>query len=412
MRKRRVTVVTAGHLSTCPRMLKAADAFHAAGYKVRVVSTCNTAWAAEADRALQANRQWRWNVVDYTRDGNPGRWFVSGLRVRATVGLSTLLGDAVPLAVAQAAFARVHAELVGEILREPQDFIYGGTTGGIGAVVEAAERAGVPGAVDFEDFHCAEHAPGGGGAMTNQLADRIMRRCTARAAFVTAGSAAIAHACEERFGTPAIAISNVFPLPREAASARMSGPLRVYWFSQTIGAGRGIEDIIDAAGQAAVPCELHLRGVGVPGYVDGLHVRAAATAPRLQLVVHPPESPDAMVEACRRFDVGVSPEQIDVPNRRLTLPNKVLTYPLAPLAVAMTNTPGHQPLASDLNGHAIVYAPGSTGVLAEGLARWASDERALQDAKDATWDAARRRWHWEHPLERDTLLAAVERVLS
>ena len=33
----RICVVTAGHLSTSPRMLKAADALHAAGYHVRVV---------------------------------------------------------------------------------------------------------------------------------------------------------------------------------------------------------------------------------------------------------------------------------------------------------------------------------------------------------------------------------------
>ena len=46
----RVTVVTSGHLSTCPRMLKVADSLADAGYAVRVVATLHEPWAAETDR--------------------------------------------------------------------------------------------------------------------------------------------------------------------------------------------------------------------------------------------------------------------------------------------------------------------------------------------------------------------------
>ena len=38
-RRARITVVTSGHLSTCPRMLKSADALAEAGYNVHVVAT-------------------------------------------------------------------------------------------------------------------------------------------------------------------------------------------------------------------------------------------------------------------------------------------------------------------------------------------------------------------------------------
>src|SRR6267142_242478 len=53
---RRICVVTAGHLATCPRMLKAADAFLAEGYDVRVVSTRTTGWATAADADIAASR--------------------------------------------------------------------------------------------------------------------------------------------------------------------------------------------------------------------------------------------------------------------------------------------------------------------------------------------------------------------
>ena len=46
----RICVITSGHLATCPRMVKAADALAEAGHAVRIVSAQFLDWAAEADR--------------------------------------------------------------------------------------------------------------------------------------------------------------------------------------------------------------------------------------------------------------------------------------------------------------------------------------------------------------------------
>src|SRR5205823_503253 len=61
----RITVVTGGHLSTSPRMLKTADALHQEGYQVRVVSVRHTPWATAADLVVRSTRTWRSDVVDY-----------------------------------------------------------------------------------------------------------------------------------------------------------------------------------------------------------------------------------------------------------------------------------------------------------------------------------------------------------
>src|ERR1043166_8220306 len=81
---RRVCIITAGHLSTCPRMVKAADAFAAVGHHVRVVSCRFTPWATAADTDLwgRRNNPWSWRVVDWSAETGSKlrRW--SALRFR------------------------------------------------------------------------------------------------------------------------------------------------------------------------------------------------------------------------------------------------------------------------------------------------------------------------------------------
>jgi glycosyltransferase involved in cell wall biosynthesis len=139
---------------------------------------------------------------------------------------------------------------------------------------------------------------------------------------------------------------------------------------------------------------------------------AQAVAPRLSVHHHLPEPDLSPEELCRGYDVGLALEQAHVVNRDLCLCNKLFTYLLAGLALAATDTRGQRVLAEDLGEGAILYRPGDVQALAAGLRRWAEDAEALLRAKRACWEAACRRWHWEHPLERGALLGAVAGVFT
>jgi len=407
---KRAVVVTSGNLSTCPRMVKAADALVEAGWQVRVISTITGGWAADFDRVVHARRRWRWDPIVLTRREARARWLIGGIRSRVARIAARWGRRPWPDAVAAHAFSRAHAELVAAVLREPQELVYGGTSGALAALAEASRISGTPCGIDFEDFHCGQGGDDPDGRLYNELAAAVMARAVGQASFLTAGSAAIAAACETRFGARVLPINNVFPLPRGPQPAPAGGPLRLYWFSQTLGSGRGLEEILTAAGRAGVPCELHLRGRADAAHDRSLRERAARDAPNVAVYVHLPADPDRMVERCRGFDAGLSVEQPDTTARTLCLTNKALTYPLAGLALVMTRTPGHEPLAADLRSDAIVYDPGDVRTLADGLAAWAGDRRLLQRARDAAWEAARTRWHWEHPLERGRFLEAASAV--
>lgn len=402
--KPRLALVTAGHLSTCPRMLKAADALAEAGYDVEVVSTCSTAWAAEMDRAVEKRRQGRYRstVIDYSRSNGAFLYGKSGLRRRIARVLAARKTE-VPFRLATQAFARVHGELVSAALATSADFFYGGTTGGVAAAFEAAKRAGRPYALDLEDFFSGGPPEG---SLDQRLAERIEREILAGAQFLTVSSEPIGDAYSARYGVSTETIHNVFPLPETPPDleSEAHGPLRLYWFSQTIGRGRGLEEAIAAGGLSGIEAELHLRGALAEGYGERLESLARQEAPSLALTFHRPAPPDEMTSGSRAFDVGLSLEQGLRLNNRLALGNKVLTYVLAGLALVMTDTPGQRPLREELGEKALVVPAGDIQALAEGLRRFANDRRYLLDCRRASWNAAATRWHWEHPEERGKLL--------
>jgi hypothetical protein len=80
--------------------------------------------------------------------------------------------------------------------------------------------------------------------------------------------------------------------------------------------------------------------------------------------------------------------------------------------VALTNTPGQEPLARDLAAGGLVFAPGDAAGLAAQMLPLMNDPARLAEARSASWRAARVRWHWEHELERGALIAAASQVVS
>lgn len=408
-----MTVVTAGHLSTCPRMLKAADAFADAGYEVRVVCTRHEPWATATDAAVVATRRWRADVVDYRRGSGLTYWR-SGARYHAARAIAARVrGDRLPFGVAARAFGRVHSELALLAAATPADLLYGGTSGALAATAQAADRLRAPFALDLEDFHSGE-ASGADADLTPALATRVERALLKRAAFLTTSSEAIADAYRDRYGVSAAVVTNTFPLPHQTPTFARNGAggLRLYWFSQTIGPGRGLEDAVAAMGRAAIPGELHLRGRPLNGYVEHLRAQSAAAAPTLRIVHHDPAPPDDMIALARGYDVGLALEQMDVLNRQLCLTNKAFIYIAAGVAVALTDTPGQHALGVDLGAGAAVVPPGDVDALAAAFRRWASDPSSLERAKRAAWDAAARRWHWEDAAERGALYRLVEGVVG
>ena len=361
---KRVTVVTAGHLSACPRMLKSADALACAGYDVRVVSVNSTPWATAADAAVRQTRHWAWSVVDYDKVTGRSLQLSTGARLRTAQAVAKVLAPwRVPMAIAIRAYSRAHDEIVRSVIAAPADLIYGGTTGALAAVAESARRLGVPYGIDFEDFHSGEQG-GPGSELTNALAVRIERQVIHRAAFTTAGSPMIADAYYDAYGVRPQPIHNTFSIVPDQMRERPEGPLSLYWFSQTLGPGRGLEEVIRAIGESSVPVELHLRARPIPWYLEALRDLRRSVAPNAELAIHDPSMPDDMVALAQPYDVGLACEEPFVLNKRLSLANKVFTYLAAGVPVILSRTPAQEALEPELGESAFGYECGDIAGLA------------------------------------------------
>lgn len=407
---RRVCIVGPTHLANTPRIVKEADALQEAGFDVRVVFSQPHLDKATHDEDLISSRVWRHSIVRWSRENQPSRWLLTALRQR---GLQRMPRVAWAIgSVAERAEGRVFPELARAAAAEEADLYIGHYAEGLSAAAFAARRWGARLGFDAEDFHTGEGNPK---AQTARV-DFIQRRYLPQCVHITAASTGIAESLAARYGVPVpLAVHNVFPwADREELDGcirdRRGEEMSVYWYSQTIGLDRGIQDAIRAAGSLGGPVQIHLRGTVSPGVRAELVRIAADAGVADRLYFHPQVTPGELLSRSVEHDVGLALEQGHTVNRAICASNKMFFYLLAGLAVAATDVPGQRAVFGSLPHAAALYVPGDHRTLAQHLEYWRVNRDALRRAKAAALEAARVRWNWE--AESAKLATRVDEVLS
>lgn len=410
---RRICLVTATSVAHDPRLLKVADSLHAAGHAVRVASCQNLAWVAAYDERLMAGRGWRLEAVAMTRRGAAGwlrhrRAWLRNQLCRRALGRATL-----GVGVAERAYTLAYPELRALAAREPADLYIAHALRALPAAAHAAARHGARLAFDAEDLHTGELHAGRRGELAQRLAEHIEAAYIGRCAFVSAPSGPVADELARRYGLPRpLVVHNAFPLadrrpPAEPPRDRRGPALSLYWYSQTIGADRGIQDAIRAAGLIGAPVQIHLRGSLAPAVAAELAELARRCGLDGRLFFHPQAPPEELPALAAEHDVGLAlePGLAHSLNNALTVSNKLFAYLLAGLAVAASDTPGQRSVLAGEPRAGFLYPPGDYQALAAGLREWAARPAALAAARAAAIDAARTRWCWE--IEAPPLLERI-----
>jgi glycosyltransferase involved in cell wall biosynthesis len=408
----RICLLTPGHLSTNPRLVKEADALAEAGHDVTVIAASYSPWATEADRVF-ADRQWRRGRTVHFGPYAPlrTRW-VQLLRhyTARLVSPSHTLNST----LARAAFHPVASELVAAAREVKADLYIAHYIAALPAAALAARHHQVRYAFDAEDFHpcdapdTPEHESQR--KLVRALEERYLRGC----AYITAASSGIADAYAQTYGIPRPAVVlNVFPRGNGPPSATARGSAEpapsIYWFSQTIGAGRGLDCAVSAIGYSRSRPHLFLRGTPAAGIVDSLYRLARQANVADHVHVLPPALPTDMERLAAAYDVGFSGEPGFCRNNELALGNKVFSYLLAGLPVIASAIPAHVDIARELKSAMRLYAIQNAHALAEAYDELLLDPDKLASARSAAYAAAARRFNWD--VEKAVLCEQVARAL-
>jgi glycosyltransferase involved in cell wall biosynthesis len=405
---RRICLVTTGQPSTNPRLVKEADALVAAGYEVHVVGAHWAAWADATDRTLLGTRQWSCNLVDWRRSTRPVRFWTTRARHAMARRLAPSLGGR---RIELAAIHRVGPELATQARRVDAELYIAHNLGALPAAMAAAGTK-APVGFDAEDFHSGQL--GDRDRAQRALTERIERTWLPRCAYVTAASPGIADAYARLCGidVPRVVL-NVFPLAdRPAAPKATPGdPVQLYWFSQTIGPDRGLEDAVRAMSLLRPGAtELHLRGTWQAGYEVTLRKLADDVGVGAHAIVHhQPAEPSEMVRLAARHDLGLALEPPVSENNDILWSNKVFTYLLAGLPVVLSRTTGQARLAHELGPASATYPPGDAQAMATALAPWLTGEATLGDARARAWTLGATRFNWD--IEQERFLDTVAQVV-
>jgi hypothetical protein len=271
-------------------------------------------------------------------------------------------------------------------------------------------------AFDAEDFESGYFLYDTGPSPVDNLVQEVERDYLHACGYVTAASPEIARAYASKYSIPLpITVLNVFPLadrPPEFRPTAESGPLRLYWFSQTVGLGRGLEDVIRCIGRLSqCDIELHVRGRCSIDVHRALFLLADTVGVKKDMiVVHEPTSPRSMVKLAAVYDVGLALEQPVSLNRDLCLTNKIFSYLFAWNAVAATATRDQKPVIDSIGKAGFVYNPGDVEALARSLRIWYDDRRKLHEARCEAWSLGARRFNWD--IEKKNLLGVVNSILT
>ncbi|HEX9988538.1 MAG TPA: glycosyltransferase [Chloroflexia bacterium] len=388
-----------------PRLIREADTLAAMGHDIKVVAPSFMPGLHEKDRRLIATREWRLVSADF----RPGTWRrrYRSLLVRGRKRFAReLFGRLRWGRAVEYAFTAALPELKRLALRERADWFIAHAHPALPVAAAAARHWQARLGFDCEDL-LAEL-----GADPPEIVRRIERRYLPACNYVSVPSQAMAKRLQENYAIPApIVLYNVFLLAlADGLAAPIERPargiLRLHWFGQTVGPGRGLEEAIEAMKLLGPGVELHLRGVISGEYRATLADLARQPGGPANIFFHPQIDHDDLIRSLAEFDVGLALERLDNGSYSRTVTNKVFSYLLAGLAVAATDTPGQREVMGQVPSAGFLYPAGEPGALAAGLRRWQSDIQEMHASQQAAWDAARQRFCWD--IEKENYLQALD----
>ncbi len=408
----RIVLISGNSLCHNPRVMKAATTLARHGYDVHVLGAWLDADLKALDRAMLAQAPFSFEpVFDATLPGLSGAAAHTLRRARRKAA-NTVYGltgwqsrDQLGYGIGRL-LARARALAADLYIAHSEPALY---------VAWRLMREGRRTGVDMEDWYSQDLLADARARRPLGLLQRLESELLVKGAYATCPSRAMSQALTTAYGgKPPAVIYNAFPAADRGTidgiykDRRDTGLPSIYWFSQTLGPGRGLEDLVAALPLLDRDVEIHLRGRAAPGMAEWIGSQTPARW-RQRVVLHPLVPNEELLSRLAEHDIGFAGEQPYCRSRDLTVTNKILHYLLGGLAVVASDTAGQREVALQASGAVTLYEPGNPVASVQVLRTLIDSRDGLARAKAAALQAAEQTFCWER--QEQVLLRSIEAAL-
>ena len=405
----KVILITSGQPSLNPRLVKEADALINAGHKVTVIYQYRNDWGSKLDQELFKVKKWSSKLIG----GNPLNQKFSYWKSRINHKLGQLFCKSFGFDnnLAEMAISRCTLQFIKCAQKIPADLYIAHNLGALPAAIMAAKKNGAKCGFDAEDFH------------RNELSDDpkdfdvriktyLENKYLFQLDYLSTASPLISEEYKKLYPNFNVkTILNTFPKQVfNLKTFNESVSIKLFWFSQTIGLSRGIEDIIWAMGQlSAHNIELHLLGEhnsSTITYFDGL---ACANHLKNAIFYYSPIPESSIFSFAAKFDIGLATEIGFPKNRDICLTNKIFAYVQSGLAILASDTKSQVEFLKNFPKMGITYTRNNRENLLEAISHLMRLE-ILNKYKKQAKAYGNDTLNWE--FEQQKFLANIKQIFS
>lgn len=395
---RSICLITTGHISTDPRLIKEAVTLSKSGYLVHLIFTQYVAYQIDHDQhILDQNPEWTYQTLNWT-----GKSFISKFN-RLKSKFVALFSSNTDLSLNR----NLHWQRK-KALAYKADLYIAHNLGTLPVAVYAANKNNAKCGFDAEDFHRNEVSDEAGNTDV-KLKTALEEKYIPLVDYITAASPQIAAKYGLLFNRDVIPVLNLFPKTGVPTIVNnINDPLKLFWFSQTIGPNRGLETIIEAGSISNISLELHLLGNITSEYEVQLQELVRLKANKVKLVLHSPVYPEELFKIAPQFDIGLAAEPYSPLNRDICLTNKIFTYIQCGLAVTASATSAQKALIGQYPQTGRLYH--NANELAQILIAYHQHRDVLYSTKIACYQAGQTALNWEN--EAEIFLSTINKVIA
>lgn len=406
--KKKVVLITSGQPTLNPRLVKEADILSDFGYEVTVIYQFWNNWATEYDKMLLAGKKWRAIQVGGNPDNKAFLYWLTRLKHKIYRVINTYISIRL---FPELSIGRCTQELYNRAITISADLYIAHNLPALPVAIKAAKKRGAKCGFDAEDFHRYETSDSSDD-ITVKLNSLIENKYMPQADYITSSSELISQQYRNILNKSVQTILNVFSKNTSRCEESRGGHLiKLFWFSQTIGKNRGIEQAILAL--ANLPqghFELNLLGeltVADHSYFSRFLKKNGVQENIVKF--HQPIAESEIVSFASKHDIGLAMETGKPFNRDICLTNKIFTYIQAGLAVLATDTSAQKDLLKKYPNMGFTYKTNNTDDLTHKLFYYLNTA-ILENSKRQSYIYGQDVLNWE--VESKKFLYIINKVLN